>query len=136
MKSPKVSILIPVFNRKSYISDCIQSALDQTISSIEIIIVDNASNDGTWEICQEYANRDQRIRIFRNDTNIGPVRNWKKCLDPAPRGLSHRWVNGDINSRHSRSMTVKLAPYPNVFSTILPGFNMACCLTPMDGWKK
>jgi len=83
MKSPKVSILIPVFNRKSYISDCIQSALDQTISSIEIIIVDNASNDGTWEICQEYANRDQRIRIFRNDTNIGPVRNWKKCLDNA-----------------------------------------------------
>ncbi|WP_291475186.1 glycosyltransferase family 2 protein [Acidovorax sp.] len=80
---PKVSILIPVFNRKDYIAECIQSALDQTFTDFEIVVVDNASEDGTWEICQKFAAMDGRVRIFRNDSNIGPVRNWKRCVDEA-----------------------------------------------------
>jgi len=80
---PKVSILIPVFNRKDYIAECIQSALNQTFTDFEIVIVDNASNDGTWEICQQFARSDQRVRIFKNDTNIGPVRNWLACVEKA-----------------------------------------------------
>ena len=83
MNSPKVSILIPVYNRKKYIAECIQSALDQTFTDIEIVVVDNASSDGTWEISQEYAARDGRVRIFRNATNIGPVLNWQRCIDEA-----------------------------------------------------
>ena len=81
--SPKISILIPVFNREDYIGDCIQSALNQTYQNIEVVIVDNASEDSTWEICQKFAAKDLRIRIFRNDMNIGPVLNWKKCFDEA-----------------------------------------------------
>lgn len=77
--SPKVSILIPVFNRKDYIAECIQSALDQTFTDFEIVVVDNASEDGTWEMCQKFAAMDSRVRIFRNDSNIGPVRNWMRC---------------------------------------------------------
>lgn len=76
---PKVSILIPVFNRNNYIAECIQSALDQTFTDFEIVVVDNASEDGTWEICQKFAAMDSRVRIFRNDSNIGPVRNWIRC---------------------------------------------------------
>lgn len=83
MKNSKISILIPVYNRERYIADCIQSALVQTVSNFEIIIVDNASNDGTWEICQAFAKCDQRVNIYRNSTNIGPVRNWKKCIEKA-----------------------------------------------------
>jgi glycosyltransferase involved in cell wall biosynthesis len=81
--SPKVSILIPVFNRKQFIAECIQSALDQTYVNIEVVIVDNASDDGTWETCQQFAALDQRVRVFRNETNIGPVRNWMRCVDEA-----------------------------------------------------
>ena len=81
--SQVVSILIPVFNRKIYIGDCIQSALDQTYQNIEIVVVDNASEDGTWEVCREYASRDSRVCVFRNGTNIGPVLNWKRCFDKA-----------------------------------------------------
>jgi glycosyltransferase involved in cell wall biosynthesis len=80
---PKVSILIPVYNRKEYIAECIQSALDQTFTDFEIIVVDNASNDGTWEICQQFEAKDQRLRIFRNNINIGPVRNWIRCSQEA-----------------------------------------------------
>lgn len=80
---PKVSILIPVFNRKNFISACIQSALDQTFTDFEVVVVDNASNDGTWDICQQLAASDSRVKVFRNDVNIGPVRNWLRCLELA-----------------------------------------------------
>ncbi len=83
MSSPIASILIPVYNRKKYIAECINSALQQTVRDIEIVIVDNCSDDGTWEICQEFASRDARIRLFRNDKNIGPVRNWLRCFEEA-----------------------------------------------------
>ena len=72
---PKISVLIPVFNRKLFIAECIQSVLDQTITDFELIIVDNASNDGTWEICECLAGTDARLHIFRNATNIGPLKN-------------------------------------------------------------
>lgn len=85
---PKVSILIPVFNRKEYIAECIQSALNQNYTDFEIVIVDNASEDGTWEICQQFATADCRVRIFRNESNIGPVRNWKRCAEEAKGELS------------------------------------------------
>lgn len=80
---PKVSILIPVYNREEFIGECIQSALNQTFRSFEVIVVDNASTDKTWEICQEFAHKDSRVKIFRNDINIGPVRNWLACMDNA-----------------------------------------------------
>ena len=94
MKVPSVSIMIPVYNRKIYIGECIQSALDQTVQNFEIVIVDNASDDGTWEICQHFALKDERIRIFRNDENIGPVRNWKRCFDEA-RGVYGKLLFSD-----------------------------------------
>lgn len=78
-----VSVLIPVYNRELYIEDCVQSALAQTWSDLEVVIVDNCSTDRTWEICQALVQRDSRIRVFRNDSNIGPVRNWKRCIDEA-----------------------------------------------------
>lgn len=81
--SPKVSILIPVYNRENLIAECIQSALDQTYTDFEVVVVDNASDDETWEICQRFAAMDPRLRVFRNETNIGPVRNWKRCAEEA-----------------------------------------------------
>jgi len=83
MNTPKVSILIPVYNRENFIVECIESALAQTYTHIEVVVVDNASTDGTWAICQQFAAKDQRVRVFRNDTNIGPVLNWKRCMDEA-----------------------------------------------------
>ncbi|MDD5056760.1 MAG: glycosyltransferase family 2 protein [Sideroxydans sp.] len=80
---PKVSILIPVYNRENLIGECIESALAQTVSDIEVVVVDNASTDGTWKICQHYAVQDRRVRLFRNESNIGPVRNWIRCAQEA-----------------------------------------------------
>lgn len=82
-KGPLVSILIPVHNRVSMIEECVQSALRQTYQDTEVVVVDNASSDGTWKVCQRLALLDARVRVFRNDTNIGPVRNWRRCIDEA-----------------------------------------------------
>lgn len=78
-----VSILIPVYNRENLIEETVRSAINQTYTNIEIIIVDNASEDNTWDILQKLASQDSRIKIFQNETNIGPVRNWKRCIDEA-----------------------------------------------------
>lgn len=83
MKSPLVSILIPVFNREKLIAHCIQSALDQTFQDFEVVVVDNCSTDQTWEVCQQFAAKDARVRVFRNNENIGPVRNWQRCIGEA-----------------------------------------------------
>jgi glycosyltransferase involved in cell wall biosynthesis len=83
VNAPTVSILIPVYNREDFIAPCIESALSQTIADFEIIIVDNASTDKTWEICKHYASSDSRVKVFRNDTNLGPVKNWRRCAEEA-----------------------------------------------------
>lgn len=78
-----VSILIPVFNRVNLVGFSIEAALQQTYDNIEIIIVDNCSTDGTWDLISRYAEKDKRIRVIQNQENIGPVANWKRCIDEA-----------------------------------------------------
>ncbi|WP_372400560.1 glycosyltransferase family 2 protein (plasmid) [Azospirillum sp. HJ39] len=81
--SPLVSILIPAYNREREIEETVRSALAQTVLDIEVVVVDNASTDGTWAICQRLAEEDGRLRLFRNDANIGPVNNWRRCVAEA-----------------------------------------------------
>ncbi len=83
MSDPLVSILVPVYNREGLISQTIDSAISQSYKNIEIVIVDNCSTDRTWEILEKYSQKDGRIRVLRNKTNVGPVRNWKRCIDEA-----------------------------------------------------
>ncbi|MFQ5509660.1 MAG: glycosyltransferase family 2 protein [Leptospirillia bacterium] len=81
--APETSILIPVYNREHLIGPCIESALSQSVPDLEVVVVDNASTDGTWSVCERYARQDPRVRVFKNDRNIGPVLNWKRCFDEA-----------------------------------------------------
>jgi glycosyltransferase involved in cell wall biosynthesis len=111
---PKVSILIPVFNRKDYIRECIQSALDQTFADFEVVVVDNASDDGTWETCQKFAASDGRVRIYRNKTNIGPVRNWMRCAQEAKGSLSKILFSDDTLEPDCLSEMVPKLNDPNI----------------------
>ena len=49
-----VSVIVPVFNRKDYIEKCLNSIVNQTFRNFELIVVDDGSDDGTGEICDEY----------------------------------------------------------------------------------
>lgn len=77
---PNVSVLIPVYNREALVARAIESAKSQTHANIEIVVSDNASTDGTWEVIQRFAAADSRIRALRNETNLGPTRNWIRGL--------------------------------------------------------
>jgi glycosyltransferase involved in cell wall biosynthesis len=78
--SPRVSIGLPVYNGEDYLRLAIDAMLAQTFGDFELIISDNASTDGTAAICQSYAARDQRIRYYRNETNIGGATNVNRTI--------------------------------------------------------
>lgn len=69
--TPRVSVVIPVFNSEEYIETTIASVLHQTEENIEVIVVDDCSNDSSWELIKKSAALDARIHIFRNEKNRG-----------------------------------------------------------------
>ena len=63
----KISVIIPVYNTEEYLQQCLDSVLEQTLSDIEVICVDDCSTDRSYEIMQSYHNRDERVKIFHFD---------------------------------------------------------------------
>lgn len=64
---PKVSIIVPVHNTEPYLRACVSSLLDQTLTDIEIILVENASTDASLALCHELETEDSRIRVIHLD---------------------------------------------------------------------
>lgn len=63
---PKISVIMPCLNMVSYIENCIESVISQTLSNIEILVIDAGSTDGTLDILQTYADKDSRIKIIHS----------------------------------------------------------------------
>lgn len=80
MNYPKVSVLIPTYNRAEFLSLCIESALAQDYPNLEVIVSDNASDDNTGEMMQKKYGADSRVRYYRNETNLGVFPNWERLL--------------------------------------------------------
>jgi len=68
-EAPKVTVVIPVYNREKYIGDAIDSILAQTFTHFELLVIDDGSTDRTQGVVQSY--RDLRIRLVGNETNGG-----------------------------------------------------------------
>jgi glycosyltransferase involved in cell wall biosynthesis len=79
--TPLVTIGLPVYDSKRYIEQSLDSLLAQTYSDFVLVISDNASKDGTADICQRYAAADSRVKYHRNDVNIGNPRNFNRVAD-------------------------------------------------------
>lgn len=67
---PLISIIIPVYNVEQYLSECLDSVLAQTIENFELILINDGSKDTSGEICDTYAEKDNRIRVF-HQANAG-----------------------------------------------------------------
>ena len=63
-KQPKVSVVVPIYGVEKYLHQCVDSILAQTLTDIEVICVDDASDDGTLNIVKEFASKDSRIRLI------------------------------------------------------------------------
>ena len=93
-RRPRVSIGLPVYNGERYLAESLDSLLRQTFDDFELIICDNASVDGTEEICRGYVARDRRIRYVRHATNLGASRNFRISFEMAS-GEYFKWAACD-----------------------------------------
>jgi glycosyltransferase involved in cell wall biosynthesis len=88
------TIAIPTFNRVERLKRAVASARAQDYRSVEILIVDNASEDSTTEVCHGLAEEDPRIRYIRQARNVGPVSNFETGLENA-QGYYFMWLSDD-----------------------------------------
>ena len=69
LKTPLISVIIPVYNVAQYLPRCLDSICNQTYQNLEIILIDDGSTDSSLEICQQYAQKDPRIRVFHQENS-------------------------------------------------------------------
>ena len=65
----KVSILVPIYNVENYLKECIDTIIQQTLTNIEILLLDDGSTDSSKDICDEYAKKDSRIRVIHKQNS-------------------------------------------------------------------
>jgi glycosyltransferase involved in cell wall biosynthesis len=90
--SPLVTVGLPVYNSERYVRQSLDSLLAQTYPDFTLIISDNASTDGTEQICRQYAATDSRVRYFRNARNIGNPRNFNRVFKLASSLTSPKYL--------------------------------------------
>jgi glycosyltransferase involved in cell wall biosynthesis len=97
--SPRLTVGLPVYNGENYLAQSLDALLGQTFSDFELVISDNASTDGTADICQRYARQDSRIRYHRQPRNIGLSPNHNFVVDQARADLVKWASNDDLYAR-------------------------------------
>ena len=71
-----ISVIVPVFNAEKYIENCILSILNQTYPHFELILIDDGSTDRSMSICQQFENKDQRIKVLhQSNQGVSSARN-------------------------------------------------------------
>jgi glycosyltransferase involved in cell wall biosynthesis len=92
--APRVTLAVPTCNVARYLPLALDSLLAQDFGDFELVVSDNASTDGTWDICEQYAAKDDRIRLYRNERNIGLSANFARLVSLA-RGEFFRFCAHD-----------------------------------------
>lgn len=78
-----ISVIIPTYNVENYIHVCLNSVLNQTYDDYEIICIDDGSDDNTLEILNYFSKKDSRVKVYKNDYNMGPGYSRNRGLDEA-----------------------------------------------------
>lgn len=88
-----ISIIVPVYNTGKYLEDCMESLIGQTYGDFEIVVIDDGSTDGSAAVCDQWAKKDHRVRVYHQENQgLAAVRN--KGLELAG-GEYIAWVDGD-----------------------------------------
>ena len=96
---PVVSVCIPTYNGAAYLSQCLDSVMQQTCQSMEILVVDDGSSDDSGAIAQRYEGVDRRVRVIANKEHLGLVENWNRCVDLA----NGEWIKFVFQDDHGES---------------------------------
>mgnify|MGYP000931149627 CR=1 FL=1 len=92
-QNPLVSVIIPVYNVQDFLRECLNSVVHQSYSNLEILLIDDGSNDASGEICDEYARSDARVRVIHK-SNGGQASARNAALELA-RGEFLTFVDSD-----------------------------------------
>jgi succinoglycan biosynthesis protein ExoO len=92
--APYVSVIVPAYNIAGYLERALDSALAQTMSDLEVIVVDDASSDATFEVASSVASRDARVRVLPNESNSGLSASRNRAMHAA-RGEWIALLDGD-----------------------------------------
>jgi glycosyltransferase involved in cell wall biosynthesis len=115
-KSPLVSICIPTYNRAGMVDDAIKSALSQTYTNIEVLVVDNASQDNIESVIARY--QDKRLLFFKNSKNLGMYGNFNKCIYLSHGEYIHILHSDDfIDSNFTQTCVDFMESHPEVMMT-------------------
>ena len=88
MHNIKISVIMPVYNSEKYLSATIESVLKQSLTEFELLLVDDGSKDNSGKICDQYAEKDNRVKVFhKQNGGICSARN--KGLEEAEIGRAH-----------------------------------------------
>ena len=79
----KISIITPMYNSEEFIDDYFGSVLKQDYDNFEVIVVDDASSDKSWDLCRQYGMKDKRVKLLKNEKNIGAAATRNKALQVA-----------------------------------------------------
>jgi glycosyltransferase involved in cell wall biosynthesis len=111
MRAPRLTIGLPVYNGERYLAAALDALLGQSFEDFELILSDNASTDGTPDICNHYQQLDPRVRIVRHPNNIGSSPSHNFVVDQA-RGELFKWASDD--DLYARDL-------------------LSCCIEALDG---
>ena len=112
-EKPLVSVLMTAFNREKYISDAVESVLASSYTNFELIIADDASTDGTLALARSFESKDCRIRVFKNECNLGDYPNRNMVASNA-KGKYLKYVDSDdlINPDALEKMVTAMEYFP------------------------
>ncbi len=122
-----VSVIVPVYNKKKYLKQCVDSILAQTYRELELLLVDDESTDGSGEICDRYAARDSRVKVIHKK-NSGPTAACAAGMEKAAGGY-YMFVDSDdyLEPEAIEKMAERLEG--------LPG-EVVCCNYVMEKQRK
>ncbi len=83
MSSPSIGIGLPVYQNEKFLAITLDSILAQSYTNFVVYLCEDQSDDGTADICEQYANKDSRIRYHQNESNLGEIGNHQRVLDLA-----------------------------------------------------
>lgn len=94
MNQPLVTVLITCYNREKYIAEAIESILNSSFTDFELIVVDDASTDKSYDIATSFCDKDTRIKVYRNEVNLGDYPNRSKAASYA-KGKYIKYLDSD-----------------------------------------
>lgn len=121
MNNPQISVIVPVYNTEKWLRRCVDSILAQTFTDFELLLIDDGSTDGSPTICDEYAGKDSRVRVFHKSNE----------------GVSSTRNLGIVNSRGKRVTFIDADDWvePDYLENLLAGkrCDLSVCNYKIDG---